>query len=62
MRIAQYHHGHNHETEVIAAGEPDKETGAGVMDVKLLSDIIRERSLSERFDHKESKPLTPSNF
>jgi 6-pyruvoyltetrahydropterin/6-carboxytetrahydropterin synthase len=43
-------HGHNYEMLVKVAGEPDKQTGY-VMDMKILSDIIRENIL-DRFDHK----------
>lgn len=44
------YHGHNYELEVKLTGEPDPRTGY-VMDLKLLSDIIREEVL-QRFDHK----------
>lgn len=43
-------HGHNYELVVKVVGEPDPETGY-VMDLKLLSDLIREEIL-ERFDHR----------
>ena len=43
-------HGHNYELEVRVAGEVDPVTGF-VMDLKLLSDIIRDNVL-ELFDHK----------
>lgn len=43
-------HGHNYELVVKIVGEPDPETGY-VMDMKSLSDIIRENVLT-RFDHK----------
>ena len=43
-------HGHNYDLVVKVTGEPDPETGF-VMDMKVLSDIIREHVLS-RFDHK----------
>lgn len=43
-------HGHNYELVVKLVGEPDPTTGY-VMDVKLLSDIIKEHILN-RFDHK----------
>jgi len=59
------YHGHNYEMEVKVTGEPDKETGY-VMDLKLLSDLIR-REVLERFDHKnlnldteEFKNLNPT--
>lgn len=45
-----HYHGHNYELEVKVTGEPDARTGF-VMDMKLLSDIIREEVL-QRFDHK----------
>lgn len=43
-------HGHNYELVVKLIGEPDPSTGY-VMDLKLLSDIIKENVLN-RFDHK----------
>ena len=43
-------HGHNYEIIVKLVGEPDPETGY-VMDMKVLSDIIREHVISQ-FDHK----------
>lgn len=43
-------HGHNYELIVKLVGERDPDTGY-VMDMKLLSDVIREHVLS-RFDHK----------
>ncbi len=43
-------HGHNYEIIVKLVGEPDPETGY-VMDMKVLSNIIREHVIS-RFDHK----------
>ena len=43
-------HGHNYEIEVKLVGEPDPQTGY-VMDMKVLSDIIKEHVIS-RFDHK----------
>ena len=59
------YHGHNYEMEVKVTGEPDKETGY-VIDLKLLSDIIRAEIL-QRFDHKnlnldteEFKNLNPT--
>ena len=44
------YHGHNYELVVKVTGEPDPETGY-VMDLKLLSDMIREHVL-DKFDHK----------
>ncbi len=43
-------HGHNYELVVKVVGEPDPVTGY-VMDMKLLSDLIREKVLIH-FDHK----------
>ena len=43
-------HGHNYELIVKLVGEPDPATGY-VMDMKALSNIIKENVLS-RFDHK----------
>ncbi len=43
-------HGHNYVIEVMVKGEPDPETGY-VIDLKLLSDIIREEIISQ-VDHK----------
>lgn len=43
-------HGHNYEVVVKVTGEPDPETGY-VMDMKVLSDLIRDHVL-EQFDHK----------
>jgi len=43
-------HGHNYEVVVKVTGEPDPETGY-VMDMKILSDLIRDHVL-EQFDHK----------
>ncbi len=43
-------HGHNYELEVKVTGVPDPQTGF-VIDLKLLSDIIKEYVL-EIFDHK----------
>ncbi len=58
-------HGHNYELIVRVAGEPDPVTGY-VMDMKLLSDLIREH-VTEKFDHKnlnldtdEFKNLNPT--
>lgn len=43
-------HGHNYEVVVKLVGEPDPETGY-VMDMKKLSNLIKENVLRE-FDHK----------
>src|SRR4051794_22259875 len=43
-------HGHNYDLVVKLVGEPDEESGF-VMDLKLLSDIIKENVL-DKFDHK----------
>jgi len=43
-------HGHNYELIVKLVGEPQPDTGY-VMDMKLLSDLIKEHVLA-RFDHK----------
>jgi 6-pyruvoyltetrahydropterin/6-carboxytetrahydropterin synthase len=43
-------HGHNYELVVRLVGEPDPQTGY-VMDMKMLSDIIKE-SVLKQFDHK----------
>lgn len=43
-------HGHNYDLVVKVTGEPDPETGY-VMDMKILSDIIKER-VTDRFDHR----------
>ena len=43
-------HGHNYEVVVKVTGVPDPETGY-VMDLKILSDLIRDHVL-EKFDHK----------
>jgi 6-pyruvoyltetrahydropterin/6-carboxytetrahydropterin synthase len=59
------YHGHNYELEVKVTGEPDERTGY-VVDMKVLSDIIKEEVLT-RFDHKnlnldtkEFKELNPT--
>jgi len=59
------YHGHNYELHVKVTGRPDKKTGY-VMDLKLLSDMIREEVLG-RFNHKnlnldtkEFKKLNPT--
>lgn len=59
------YHGHNYELEVKVTGEPDERTGY-VVDMKVLSDIIKEEVLT-RFDHKnlnldtkEFKDLNPT--
>ena len=44
------YHGHNYELVVKIIGEIDTETGF-VIDIKILSDIIKENVL-DRFDHK----------
>ncbi len=44
------YHGHNYDLSVKVTGEVDPETGY-VMDVKVLSDIIKDKVLN-RFDHK----------
>ena len=58
-------HGHNYELVVKITGVPDKDTGY-VMDLKMLSDLIRKEILG-RFDHKnlnldtiEFKNLNPT--
>jgi 6-pyruvoyltetrahydropterin/6-carboxytetrahydropterin synthase len=43
-------HGHNYDLVVRVSGVPDAETGY-VMDMKVLSDIVRDQIL-DRFDHK----------
>jgi 6-pyruvoyltetrahydropterin/6-carboxytetrahydropterin synthase len=59
------YHGHNYELEVKVVGEPDEKTGY-VMDMKMLSDLIKEKVLV-KFDHKnlnldteEFKNLNPT--
>lgn len=59
------YHGHNYELTVKVTGLPDSRTGY-VMDLKILSDIIKEQVL-DRFDHKnlnldtdEFKQLIPT--
>lgn len=59
------YHGHNYELEIKVTGEPDPKTGY-VMDLKLLSDLVKEEVLN-RFDHKnlnldteEFKHLNPT--
>ena len=59
------YHGHNYELIVKVTGIPDPLTGY-VMDLKVLSDIIKEQVL-DRFDHKnlnldtaEFKELNPT--
>ncbi len=44
------YHGHNYELVVKLIGEPDPVTGF-VMDLKLLSDLVRDTVLA-KFDHK----------
>ena len=58
-------HGHNYDLVVKVTGEPDEDTGY-LIDLKLLSDLIKENIL-ERFDHKnlnldtaEFKNLNPT--
>ena len=58
-------HGHNYDLTVSVTGGIDPETGY-VMDVKLLSDIIKE-DVEDKFDHKnlnldvpEFKDLNPT--
>lgn len=60
-----HYHGHNYELIVKITGVPDPQTGY-VMDMKLLSDIIREQVV-DRFDHRnlnldtaEFKNLNPT--
>ena len=43
-------HGHNYEVVIKVTGVPDPETGY-VMDMKVLSDLVRETVL-EKLDHK----------
>ena len=43
------YHGHNYELVVKVVGYPDEETGY-LMDMKILSDLIKEKILN-RFDH-----------
>ena len=43
-------HGHNYDLTVSVTGEIDQETGF-VMDVKILSDLIKEH-IEDAFDHK----------
>jgi 6-pyruvoyltetrahydropterin/6-carboxytetrahydropterin synthase len=45
-----HYHGHNYELEIKVTGLPDPETGY-VMDLKKLSDLVRDNVLNE-FDHK----------
>ncbi len=59
------YHGHNYDLEVKVTGEPDENTGY-VMDMKLLSDLIKSE-VHSRFDHKnlnldtvEFKNLNPT--
>ncbi|MDX1955495.1 MAG: 6-carboxytetrahydropterin synthase [Chitinophagaceae bacterium] len=59
------YHGHNYELVVKVVGVPDPHTGY-VMDMKVLSDIIRQE-IVERFDHRnlnldtvEFKNLNPT--
>lgn len=50
-------HGHNYELVVKLVGEPDPVTGY-VMDLKILSDLIKEEVL-EQLDHKNLNLDTP---
>lgn len=50
-------HGHNYELVVKVVGVPDPETGY-VMDLKLLSDLIRDEVL-EQLDHRNLNLDTP---
>jgi 6-pyruvoyltetrahydropterin/6-carboxytetrahydropterin synthase len=43
------YHGHNYELVVKVVGYPDEETGY-LMDMKILSDLIKEKVL-DKFDH-----------
>lgn len=59
------YHGHNYELVVKITGKPDEQTGY-VIDLKLLSDLIKERVI-KKFDHKnlnldvaEFKHLNPT--
>jgi 6-pyruvoyltetrahydropterin/6-carboxytetrahydropterin synthase len=59
------YHGHNYDLVVKLIGSPDPATGY-VMDLKILSDIIKEKVL-DKFDHKnlnldceEFKNLNPT--
>jgi 6-pyruvoyltetrahydropterin/6-carboxytetrahydropterin synthase len=45
-----HYHGHNYELEIRVTGTVDERTGF-VMDMKKLSDLVREQVV-ERFDHK----------
>ncbi len=47
------YHGHNYLLEVAVAGPIDSDTGY-VIDMKILSDIIKEE-VTERYDHKKTK-------
>lgn len=51
------YHGHNYELIVKLTGYPDSKTGF-VMDLKELSDLIREKVIKE-FDHKNLNLDTP---
>jgi len=60
-----HYHGHNYELIVKLTGTPDPQTGY-VMDLKLLSDLIRAEVI-DRFDHRnlnedctEFKNLNPT--
>ena len=60
-----HYHGHNYDLEIKVTGEVDEKTGF-VMDMKKLSDIVKEKVI-EKFDHKnlnldteEFKNLNPT--
>jgi 6-pyruvoyltetrahydropterin/6-carboxytetrahydropterin synthase len=60
-----HYHGHNYDLEIKVTGEVDEKTGF-VMDMKKLSDLVKERVI-EKFDHKnlnldteEFKNLNPT--
>ncbi len=53
-------HGHNYELIVSVTGPIDPETGF-VMDVKILSDLIKEH-IEEAFDHKNLNVDVPDFF
>ena len=51
------YHGHNYLLEVAVAGPIDSDTGY-VIDMKILSDIIKEE-VTERYDHKNLNLVIP---
>ena len=53
-------HGHNYDMTVSVTGQIDPETGY-VMDVKILSDIIKEE-VENKFDHKNLNLDVPEFF